>query len=287
MTPAGQSDTGRGLALVALAALLFSTSPVLIRWSAPLSGWEIAWGRLGTAALAVLALMLLRGERPQLAWRDLPRFALFGLVTASHFWCYIASLAYTSVAHSLTLTYTAPLFVALFSALFLKEPLARRKYLGVLLAVVGVGVLAGFEPQFSPRMALGDLLAVGSAVAFGFYSVAGRSQRTRYPLLTYAFALYGMAAVWLTPAALWNHTGGWGPRQVLSVVALGVFPLALGHTLYNAALRRTHAAYVNLVATQEVTGGVLLSALLLGEVPGPTTLLGMLLTLLGIAMVLV
>jgi len=287
MTPEGEADTGRGLALVAVAVLFFSTSPVLVRWSAPLSGWEIAWGRLGTASLAVLALMLLRGERPQLTWRDLPRFALFGLVTALHFWCYIASLGYTTVAHSLTLTYTAPLFVALFSALFLKEPLARRKYLGVLLTVVGVGVLAGFEPQFSPRMAFGDLLALGSAVAFGFYSVAGRSQRTRYPLLTYAFALYGMAAVWLTPAALFSRSEGWGLPQVLSVVALGVFPLALGHTLYNAALRRTHAAYVNLIATQEVTGGVLLSALLLGEVPGPTTVLGMVLALVGIAVVLV
>lgn len=282
-----QTDTKRGLALVAVAVLFFSTSPVLVRWGAPLSGWEIAWGRLGTAALAVLVLMLLRGERLQLAWRDLPRFALFGLVTALHFWCYIASLAYTTVAHSLTLTYTAPLFVALFSGLFLKEPLARRKYLGVVLAVTGVGVLAGFEPEFSSRMALGDLLALGSAVAFGFYSVGGRSQRDRYPLLTYAFAIYAMAALWLTPLALGSRSGGWGLRQILAVVGLGVFPLGLGHTLYNAALRRTHATYVNLVATQEVTGGVILSAIFLGEVPGPTTILGMLLTLVGIGVVLV
>jgi len=271
---------------VAVAVVFFSTSPVLVRWSAPLSGWEIAWARLVVAAAVVWILAVIRGERPRLAWGDAPRFALFGLITALHFWFYVASLSHTTVAHSLTLVYTAPIFVVLFSALFLKEPLARRKYLGVLVTVVGAAVLAGFEPRFTSQMALGDLLALGSAVYFGFYSVAGRSQRDRYPLLTYAFAVYGMAALWLTPAALLSHTPGWGMQQVLSVVALGVFPLALGHTLYNAALRRTHAAYVNLIATQEVTGGIVLGALFLGEVPGPSTLLGVATALAGIVLVL-
>ncbi|MGQ9586589.1 MAG: DMT family transporter [Anaerolineae bacterium] len=286
MARPSQGSSPKGLALVAVAVIFFSSSPVLVRWGAPLSAWEIAWGRLAVAAGVVGLWATLRGERPRLHWGDVPRFALFGLITALHFWFYIASLSYTTVAHSLTLVYTAPLFVALFSALFLGEPLARRKYLGVVVTVAGVAVLAGFEPQFSSKMVLGDLLALGSAICFGFYSVAGRSQRDRYPLLTYAFGVYGMAALWLTPAAFWGHTGGWGTQQVLSVVGLGVFPLALGHTLYNAALRRTHAAYVNLIATQEVTGGVLLGALFLGEVPGPTTILGIATTLAGIVLVL-
>ena len=124
--------------MVVLAALLFSTTPVLIRWASPLSGWEIAWGRLGVAAIVVWLLAVLRGEPPSLSRHDLPRLALFGLITALHFWFYVASLSYTTVAHSLTLTYTAPIFVAIFSALFLREPLAHRRYLGVL---VTVGVL--------------------------------------------------------------------------------------------------------------------------------------------------
>ena len=156
----------------------------------------------------------------------------------------------------------------------------------MVVAVLGVAILAGFEPAFSARMALGDLMAIGSAVMFGLYSVAGRSERDRYPLLTYAFGVYASAALWLTPIVLLEPGAHWGLTQALSVVALGVFPLALGHTLYNAALRRTHATYVNLIATQEVTGGVLLGALLLGEFPGPSTIAGILTTLGGIALVL-
>jgi drug/metabolite transporter (DMT)-like permease len=70
------------------------------------------------------------------------------------------------------------------------------------------------------------------------------------------------------------------------VLALGLLPLGLGHTLYNAALRRTPATYVNLIATQEVTLGILLGILLLGEIPSLNSLIGAFITLVGIVMVI-
>jgi len=281
------SESRKGLLYVALGTLMFSTSPVLIRWAAPLSPYVITWARLAIAALTVGALALASRQRVRLVRGDIPRFLLFGGITAAHFFCYIASLSYTTIAHSLTLTYTAPIFVTLLSALLLHEPIARWKYLGVLVAVAGVAILAGFEPQFSHAMLIGDALALGSAIAFGFYSVAGRSQRDRYPLFTYALTTYGVAALWMTPVAVPLASTGWGWPQALSVLALGIFPLGLGHTLYNAALRKTHATYVNLVATQEVTGGILLGWLLLGEAPTWNAALGAAITLLGVALVII
>ena len=51
--------------------------------------------------------------------------------------------------------------------------------------------------------------------------------------------------------------------------------------------RRTHATYANLIATQEVTGGVVLGVLLLGQMPTLNSVIGAAVTLLGIALVLV
>jgi drug/metabolite transporter (DMT)-like permease len=73
---------------------------------------------------------------------------------------------------------------------------------------------------------------------------------------------------------------------VLSLIGLGLIPLGLGHTLYNAALRRTHATYVNVIATQEVTGGILLGIVLLGEIPGLNEVIGAAVTLLGVLIVI-
>jgi drug/metabolite transporter (DMT)-like permease len=276
----------RGLLLVVIAVFLFSISPVLIRWAAAsLSAYEISAGRLLVAGVIVLGIAFWRRERLP-ARNEWPRFALYGLAAALHFALYIASLSYTSIAHSLALVYTAPIFVALFSRIYLGERLRPRQWMGILIAVGGVGVLAGFEPAFTQRMLIGDLLAVGSALCFGIYSVAGRSQRDRYPLMGYAGAVYGMATLWLLPPAWINFSPqGYTLPAILSVLALGIFPLGIGHTLYNAALRRVSATYVNLIATQEVTGGILLGILLLGEMPSFNSVVGALITLGGIILV--
>jgi drug/metabolite transporter (DMT)-like permease len=268
--------------------LFFSLSPLFTRWAAEtLSPYEITAGRLLTAGIVVLALAIGRGDAlPQRA--DWPRFVAFGLITALHFGFYIASLAYTTIAHSLALVYTAPIFVAFFSWLLLDERLSPHKWGGVLITVMGVAILAGFEPAFDRRMLFGDLLALGSAFCFGLYSVAGRSQRNRTSLFGYAGAVYTLGALWLTPLVISNISPqGYTPRSLLSVLALGLLPLALGHTLYNAALRRTNATLVNLIATQEVTGGILLGVLFLQEIPSPSSVVGVLVTLAGILLVIV
>lgn len=282
------AEERQGLYLVGIAVLLFSTSPVLARWAAAtITAHEITAGRMLIAGVVVMAVAILRRD-PLPVRRDWGRFALFGLVAAAHFGFYVASLDYTTIAHSLALVYTAPIFVAIFSWVFLREGLDRRKWLGVVVAVVGVAVLAGFEPTFNRRMLFGDLLALGSAVCFGLYSVAGRSQRHRYGLFAYAGTVYMIAALWLLPLAALNFSaGGYTTAAIASVAALGLLPLGLGHTLYNAALRRTRATYVNLIATQEVTGGIILGILLLGELPSMSSVVGVLITLLGIVLVIV
>jgi len=280
-------DEKIGLLYVAIAVFFFSTSPVFIRWADTISSYEITFWRLTTATLTVGAMMLIKRERWAVRREAWPKFTLFGLITALHFLFYIASLSFTTIAHALAIVYTAPIFVTIFSALFLKEHIAPRKWGGVLLTVAGIAILAGFQPNFTRRMMFGDLLALGSAIAFGLYSIAGRSQRHHYSLLTYAMTTYGVAALWAAPAAALSYTpGGYTPKTILSILGMGILPLGFGHTLYNAALRRVHASYANIIATQEVTGGIILGALLLGEVPGVNEIIGVLVALLGIFIVI-
>lgn len=277
-----------GISYAALAVLFFSISPVLTRWAAiTLSAFEITAGRLLTAGVVVLMLAMWRRQSLP-ARHTWPRFWLFGLITALHFGFYIGSLQFTTIAHSLALIYTAPIFVALFSWLFLQESLQARKWFGVLIAVIGVAVLAGFEPSFDRRMLIGDLLAVGSAICFGLYSVAGRSERLRTSLFGYAGTVYTLAALWMAPAVALNFSpSGYTTLAIVSVLGLGLVPLALGHTFYNAALRQTSATLVNLIATQEVSGGILLGILLLNEIPSLNSIIGVLITLVGIILVIV
>lgn len=275
-----------GLLYVSLAVLAFSTTPVFIRWAADLSPFVVTALRMLVGSATVLLIALVCGQKPRIERRDWGRFALWGLVTALHFVFYIASLSFTTVAHSLALVYTSPVWVSLFNSLLNREPLLKSKWIGIAVTVVGMAVLSGFEPAWSGRMLLGDLMALGSAIAFGLYSATGRGQRERYPLWTYASGVYGMAGLWLLPAALLTFKM---PERaalpLLSILILGVFPLGIGHTLYNAALRRVHPTLVNIIATQEVTGGILLSWWLLKEVPTANAVVGALAMLIGVIQV--
>ncbi len=290
----GATQERRGLLYVAIAVIFFATSPVFVRWSHPFSAVEIAFWRLAIAT-GLVALLGVLTRQPLLLKREhLPRFIFYGQVTALHFLFYIAALDLTTIAHALALTYTAPIFVTLLSIIFLREPLPLRKYLGMAIAVLGVAIMVGFEPHYTvcslpgSCMILGDGLAVLSALCYGIYSIAGRGERDCHPLFRYTTNVYGLAALWLLPLTLYlapRHA--YPPTALAAVAALGIFPLALGHTLYNAAIRRMHATYANLIATQEVTVGVLLGVLLLHEIPSLAALIGGLVTLLGIAGVLI
>ncbi len=274
--------------LACLAVLAFATSPVFVLAAAPLSAFVITCGRMAVGAIWVIFLGRLY-RQPILPNRaDRPLFVGIGLITALHFLSYIASLSFTTIAQSLAIVYTAPIFVALFSATLLHEPISSRKWLGVVVTVVGIAILVGFQPQMDARMAFGDLLALVSAITFGLYSVAGRSQRARYGLFTYTGTVYGMAALWALPTAVLTlQPAALTLKTVSAVVAAGLIPLGLGHTLYNAALRRTNATIVNLIATQEVTGGIVLGAIFLGQVPQTNEIVGAVVALIGIAVVLI
>jgi drug/metabolite transporter (DMT)-like permease len=287
-----------GLLYVCIAVFFFSTSPIFIIWAKAFTPVEIAFWRLAIATILVALMGFVTHQRLLLKRRELPRFAFYGLVTALHFIFYIASLSFTTIAHSLSLAYTSPIWVTLFSVFVLREPLPRRKYVGVAIAVIGIAIMVGFEPNYTTCsfsgsgrcMIVGDAMALLSGLCFAIYSIAGRGERDRHPLFRYTTNVYGLAALWLMPAALFftfRHSSSFPLTAIGAVVALGVFPLGIGHTLYNAAVRRVHATYANLIATQEVTGGIILGILLVGQVPSVSTVIGVVVALVGIAGVLV
>lgn len=280
------TERRRGAILAAGAALAWATSAPLMRLADPLSPFEKTVGRLLVAVVAVAVVARISGRGLRLRELDPRRFALYSAVAAAHWALYIASLDRTTIAHALALIYASPVFVAALSAVCLREPVPRRKWPGIAIAIAGVAVLVGFEPALTPEMLAGDLLALGSALGFGVYSIVGRYERDRTPLLTYAFAVWVGAAVWSAPFAAVTASDGWSPGPIGAVVLAGLLPFALGQTLYTAALRRLDATAANLVGTLEVVVAVAIGVALFGEVPSATTLVGGLLTLAGVALVL-
>ena len=280
--PAGEL---RGLALIGIGVAFFATSSVLIRLAFPISAMEVTFGRLFVGALLVTAIASMRRELR--GWfGDARAYWLYGLTMSLHFLFFTGALALTSIAHALSLVYLAPAFIAVLSRLRLGETLSRLQIVGIGLSIVGIALLTGFEPENSARTLLGDFVAVLSAVMFALYSVIGRVRRQSTPLFAYTSRVYVWATIWALPfAAVTFNPAGYTWGRVGALALAGLLPIGIGHTLYNAAVRYVSATKTNLVATQEVTGGVLLGALVLGEIPSPFTLTGAAINLAGVLIV--
>ena len=279
-------DELTGVAQAAAATACFSTGAILVRWAGELSPVEVTSLRMLLGAGFVGLAAWAAREPLRIPASEWVRLIPIGVVAALHFLCFIASLSFTSVAHALTLTYTAPLFIAALSRLVLKEPLPRRTLPGSLVTLTGVAVLAGFEPHLDRGMLWGDALAVAAAACYALYSLLGRRERARLPLLTYAGGVYLVAGLVTSPFAAAFASSTHPARALAAVCAMALVPSALGHTLYNAAIRRLHPSIPNLIATQEVTLGILLAWLLLGEPITWNVASGAVLTLLGVGLVL-
>ena len=288
--------------VLALGILAVSAASIFIRYaqkeahSLVIAAWRLS---LAALILAPVALVRQRQEIAALKRSDLGLALLSGFFLAVHFATWISSLAYTSVASSVVLVSTAPLWVALLSPITLKEPLARPVVLGMLLALAGGTVVAvsdtcswsgaGFTcPPLSEfvhgRAFWGDLLALIGAWAVAGYLIIGRRLRAHVSLLSYVFVVYGMAALVLVAVVLFARLPllGYSPITYLMFIGLALFPQLLGHTTYNWALAYLSAAYVSVTVLGEPVGSSILAYFLLAETPTPLKLAGAVLILVGI-----
>lgn len=247
---------------------------------------EIAFFRMFLGSLFIFIAAKIYSINLRLAKDDVLKFTAYGIITALHFLFYIKSVIYTTIAHSLSLVYTAPIMITLLSGIILKEKIPKKKYIGIFVVILGIIVLAGFEPLLTKKMILGDVFALLSALCLALYSLAGRRERDSYPLLKYVFWVYFISAIFLFILSAKNFILPMNFNQWLPLILLGLLPTTLGHTLYNAGIRYIHPTYANLISTQEVTGGVILGIILLKEIPSLNSIIGIIIMFLGLYSVL-
>jgi drug/metabolite transporter (DMT)-like permease len=273
---------------VAIAAV--STSAVLVRWSSA-PAVVLAFYRVLLTTLLVAPFLLTRygGEFDAFRRRDWFVATATGAALALHFAAYFESLAWTSVAASVTLVQSQPLFVAVGAALVLDERIGRRRAAGIVVALLGMAamsagdLLAGAAVQ-GDRPLYGNALAVLGAVMAAIYVLVGRSLRQRLALVPYVLVVYAACALTLLVVALVQGLplSGYGAREWVIFLALAVGPGLFGHTVVNWALEHVESSVVSVSLLGEPVGATVLALVLLAEVPGPTTLLGALFVLAGI-----
>ncbi|NOX44782.1 MAG: DMT family transporter [Caldiserica bacterium] len=270
----------RTLLSLVIGVTSISFAAILIRLTRSHAVTVAAW-RMALAGLPLLPVLAYR-RPPRGGTKHLLLSLLSGIFLALHFSLWISSLRYTTVASSVVLVTTNPLFVGLFSVLLGERP-NRRLWEGIFISFAGAVMIGWGDFALGGRALWGDVLALLGAVMASAYLLVGRRRELGlFPYISLAYGTAGallLLSVAIVPGGEPLPLGGDWPW--IALLALG--PQLLGHTSLNWALRFLPAAAVALAILGEPLLSSLWAYLIFGEAIGPLQGAGFALVLAGIA----
>ncbi len=253
---------------LALGIAAVSTGAIFVRLAEAPAIVTAAY-RMGIASLllAPFALAKARGEIARLGAAEWRAVLSAGVFLALHFATWISSLDYTTVASSVVLVNTNPLWVGLLSLILGRDRPSSFTKAGILLSVLGGVVIGAGDLALGKGALWGDFLALAGGWFCALYIWMGRSVRPHMTLLSYTTLCYSTAAIilWALLLALRLPVTGYSMETWAAFFALAIVPQLLGHSTYNWALRYFSANFVAVGLLGEPVGSSILAYFILKE----------------------
>jgi len=266
----GAEDSRRGAALVAAAALLWSSSGLFIK-VLPLGALQIAGARSLVAAFVIGAFVLLRGRGSALrldalGWACAAAYA--GVLV-----CFVAATKLTTAANAIFLQFSAPIYLV-----FLEPWVFGRRLQGRDLAAVGLtlGAMSLFlVGRLEAGRLAGNLLGMAAGLCLALFTLTLKLRGQRDPGRDPIGAIVAgnlLVAILCAPLAL----PGFRPTlpQGAILLYLGAFQIGLAYILFNAGMRHLSATAAVVTGTLEAVFNPVWVFLGIGERPSGWAILG-------------
>ncbi|MFL6030708.1 MAG: EamA family transporter [Gaiellaceae bacterium] len=291
-----------GYAMVAAAATLFAVNGTVSKviLDAGIDSQQLTEVRCAGAFVGLTLIALaLRPASLRVARRDLPLLIALGVGgLALVQWSYFYAIHRVAIGIALVIQFVGPLLVALWARFVYDEPVRRRIWVALALALAGLVLIVELWKADRPDAA--GLAAAGvAALTYASYILlAERGVRRRDPVSLSAWGFFFATVFWTLLAPWWDFPGGRVDDHVsllgnlassqLPVWALMAWMVVLGTIvpfgLLVAALRHITATRAGVMAMLEPVLAIVVAWLWLGESLDLTQLSGAAVTLAGIAL---
>jgi len=273
---------------IALWAISFPLIKLALQDVSPLTLIVVRFG-LGGALLFLVA-----GQQKlwsSLHWKDLPAMTLVGFVGVTlHQLLQVNGQVTSAAGAAAFLASTAPVFIVLLGAVFLRERLNLLQSSGVLLATTGAAVVStnGVSNWFNggELVTQGSLLVLASAVIWAVYSILNRIVGSNRPAIITASVMMLVGVLFCLP--LWIQQDGWLELAHLPLITwlnllvIGILCTGIAHLIYTRALQRAPASSLAAIQNIEPVIAVIAAAILVGEHIHPALISGGGLILVGV-----
>jgi drug/metabolite transporter (DMT)-like permease len=258
---AEEMSRSRALGLLLAAAVLWSLGGIVIKL-VPWPPVAIAGGR---SAIAALLFYAVRGKRKTIWSRPLIGGAVAYTATMITF---VAATKMTTAANAILLQYTAPIYVAVLGAWFLKEKTGKADWAVVLTVIAGMSLF--FLDDLSTGNMLGNFFAILSGISYATLVIFLRLQKDASPIDA---VFYGNVLTFIVGLPFMFGASP-GMAGLAGLVFLGFLQIGLGYLLYVAAIRHVSALEGVLVPVIEPILNPVWVLLVIGEAPGLYAILG-------------
>ncbi|KJF28422.1 membrane protein [Clostridium aceticum] len=254
-----------------ISAFLLSLGGVFIK-SIHLHPFALAGFRSSIAAIFVWFMI----EKPKFTWSKTQ--VLGGLAYAGMMLSFVTACKWTTAANAILLQYTAPIYVALFGFMFLKEKTTRLDWITVFCVFSGMTLF--FVGDLQPQNIIGNLLAIVSGMSLAAMVLLLRKQKDESPFESLLIGNIFTAIIAL-PFMLRSTLV---VTDFAGLLFLGVFQLGLSYLLYAAATKQVTAMETVLITVIEPIMNPVWVLLLIGETPGKWAFVGGAVVLIAVTM---
>jgi DME family drug/metabolite transporter len=267
--------------LAVLAAAFFWGSQGVIGKKVMLVGFDplaLATYRMTfTFLIFLVGIGVFQPQRLKIKVEDIPFFLFFGLIGVGLFhFCFNYAIYYVGVSTAIMLVYTAPAFVAIISALFLKEPLTINKIIAIVLTLIGCVAISWSNGDSLSFHWLGIIFGLLTGLSYALWNVMCKKAVSKYSPLTVNLYSMGAGSLFLLLMAAPQKVlaVGWQPKIFLVIALMALANTVLPDSLYAYGMKFLEASKASILANAELLIAVILASIFLNEPVAGFKLLG-------------
>ena len=271
---------------IALAGVLWGTSGIFSYWLTPFGFKPVQMTTMRGFVSMVLIVPFILFKNPKLL--KVPKKEIFFIIGSGvglflTAYTYYASMAASSVSTAVILMYTAPVFVLIYSVMFLGEKLNTVKSISVFLMILGCALVSGIVGGMKFSLA-GILFGIAAGISYSAYNIFTKiltmHKVDTLTVTSYNFIIMSIIGLAVSnPIEIVTITSKQPHSIIPLIVGIGVFTCVLPYVFYTMGLKDVPAGTATALGIIEPLSATVFSVAFLGENLTAPLVIGMVLIL--------
>ncbi|UFK96992.1 DMT family transporter [Kaistella faecalis] len=264
--------------------LCISIFPVIVRMNLT-SGLISAFYRMAIATAILLPVALYKGKLGLKNRKLILPIAICGILFASDIAVWNISIQHSSATQATLLTNLSPIWVGVFSFVFLNYRPRKSFWLGTLIALMGMMVFVGVDTILELKLDTAFFLGVLSGLLYALYILVSKTVLEKVEVITFITysMIFSTVFLFIVNIAFGEEFFWFSSQAWISLFVQGIVCQLIAWLLISYATQNMRATRVSLSLLSQAIFAALLAAVFIGEKITPVQMIGSIIILAGIA----